>query len=257
MIEKLEKHSEIYLALNDPYDELWDREQSRQVRLLEIFDVKQSQVFLIAAYFHLKKSEYSKLLSHTVILSFRYNVICKLHTGEQEYHYNKLAMEISDHQIGLKKIKEVLLDIYPDDETFYQSFSTKTLTTTFSRNKKIVKYVLCQMENQLENKELDHESGNISIEHILPENPGVEWEEIKGYNIERYIYRLGNYTLMELKKNRDAGNNSYQAKRGIYESSSYKITSELAGFFSEWNLDAIERNQKSMAQIAKNIWKIN
>jgi hypothetical protein len=114
-------------------------------------------------------------------------VIVKLHTGEQEDHYNKLAMEISDHQIGLKKIKEVLTEIYPDDATFYQSFSTKILKTTFSRNKKIVKYILCMLENQLDNKELDYESENISIEHILPENPGDEEKDSDGKKYSRKL----------------------------------------------------------------------
>ena len=257
LIEQMERYSGIYLALNDPNNELWDKEQVKQIKLLNMFDIKQPQVFLLAAKSKLTNAEFTRLLRYTVILSFRYNVICRFHTGEQEEHYNKLALEISAPGVRLKEIKSMLLQIYPDDAVFFTAFSSKELKTTFTRNKKIVKYILCQFENQLKSKELDHESEKISIEHILPENPGVDWEDIEEYNSERNIYRLGNYTLLELKKNRDAGNNSYQAKRDIYESSSYKITSNLAESFSKWNLDAIERNQKSMAQIAKTIWKIN
>ncbi|MCF7919802.1 MAG: DUF262 domain-containing HNH endonuclease family protein [Candidatus Cloacimonetes bacterium] len=257
LIEQMEEYSGIYLALNDPSDELWDKEQSRQINLLKMFNVKQPQVFLLAAYFKLSKGEYTDLLRYTVVLSFRYNVICRLHAGEQEEHYNKLALDISTSPSDLKKIKKWLLHIYPDDVTFYHEFCNKELKTTYSRNKKIVKYILCQLEMNLENKELDYESEEISIEHILPENPSDNWEDNEEFNSDKNKYRLGNYTLLEIKKNRNAGNDSFDEKLLSYEKSSYKITQRLAKLYTDWNMEAIERNQKSMAQSAKTIWKIN
>ena len=257
LMNLMEKYSDIYLALNDPSDDCWTPEQSSQIRLLKIFNVKQPQVFLLAAYYQLNQQEFSKLLAYTVILSFRYNVICKLHAGEQEDHYNKMAIEITESKPGLKSIKNMLIKIYPDDKTFSHSFSTKVLKTTISRNKKIVKYILCQLEKHYENKEIDFESEKISIEHILPENPGDVWLDTDEYNNEKNTYRIGNYTLMEMKKNRDAGNISFHDKLPFYQSSVYKITNNLVDTFSSWNLSNIVRNQEDMAKQAKTIWKIS
>ncbi len=257
LITQMEKYSGIYLALNDPSDELWDREQSQFIRLLIMFNIKQPQIFLLVAYFNLSSLEFTKLLRYTMILSFRYNVICRLHAGEQEDHYNAIALDIANNKINFNRIKMMLLGIYPDDSTFVHSFKIKELKTTYHRNKKIVKYILCRLEKQLDNKELDFESESISVEHILPENPSTDWADIPEYNSEKNIYRLGNFTLLEQSKNRDAGNDSYQHKRIIYSNSDYLNTQRIAKSYPDWNLDSIECNQSWMANQAKSIWKID
>lgn len=257
LIEQMEKYSAIYLALNDYRDELWNSEQAEFIRLLDMFNVKQPQTFLLVAQDYLSSDDFTKLLSYTMILSFRYNVIGRLHAGEQEEHYNKLAIRIYEQNISLQEIKQALLEIYPDDISFYNSFKNKILKTTFSRNKKIVKYILCKLENQISNKLIDFNSDSITIEHILPESPGDEWTQINEDQEKKLVYRLGNLTLMKFSRNKEAGNKNFAEKCPFYLNSAYKLTSQIAEKYQNWTENNIEENQSMMARLAKTIWKIN
>jgi uncharacterized protein with ParB-like and HNH nuclease domain/ribosomal protein S17E len=257
LIKQMEKYSAIYLALNDYRDELWNSEQAEFIRLLEMFNVKQPQTYLLVAQDYLSSNDFTKLLSYTMILSFRYNVICRRHAGEQEGHYNELAIKIYEQNISLQEVKQILLEIYPDDSLFYNSFKNKILKTTFSRNKKIVKYILCKLENQFSNKLIDFNNESLTIEHILPENPGVEWQQIAWEQEKKLVYRLGNLTLMKFSRNKDAGIKNFTEKRPIYQDSVYEITSQIAEKYQQWTEDSIEDNQNMMARLAKTIWKIN
>lgn len=148
--------------------------------------------------------------------------------------------------------------IYPSDEDFQQSFTTKTFNTKNSKQKKIVRYILTSIENQQYQKNYNTLDVDATIEHILPENCNDEW--LKCFdkdNIENLIYRFGNLTLLEEKKNRhEATDKSFREKNFIYQESQYGITSNLSNI-EEWNSDEIKSRQKKLAKIATSIWKAN
>lgn len=257
LIRELDRSAHIYVALRNPSDELWGREERSPLTQLQMFSVRQQLSMLMAAYktfFDSDRVTFQKVLNAVSILSFRYNVICKLHTNELERVYNQIALKIATGEyIEIKQIIEHLRDLYPNDSIFKTSFKEKELVTSNSRNKKIVRYILFQIEKNMGNHELDFESSQITIEHIFPENPTESWSE----DLERYTYRLGNMVLLEGKTNRSLGNGDYAVKKEALETSSFKTAQYVAAHYDEWTPDKVSSFQTDLARRATSIWRFN
>ena len=81
------------------------------------------------------------------------------------------------------------------------------------RSKKLVRYLLFELENYRSRSERDFEADPGTIEHILPENPNEVWEETFPPNIQEiFIDRLGNYVLLDASKNRECGTLNFPSK---------------------------------------------
>ncbi len=257
LIRELDENADLYAALRNPEDELWEKEQKRYIGDLKMFSVRQPYPFLMAAYNKLEKQDFNKLLKACSIASFRYNVICNLHTGEQEKVYNDIAFNIAKGE--LKTAVDVIAKlkaVYPEDGVFGSAFADKELSTIASRNKKIARYILFAIEKHLSNSDYDFESEKYSIEHILPESPGQEWDDYDENMDSPFIYRLGNYTLLTQSENRDIGNKNYNEKKEIYSKSCFQITKKIAEDNTAWDRERIANRQKMMAKWATSIWRL-
>lgn len=149
-----------------------------------------------------------------------------------------------------------LREIYPEDQQFKAAFSEKELCTTNSRNKKIVRFILFEIEKQKYGNAFDFESATYNLEHILPENPSEHWNYIEEVKQERLIYRLGNITPLETTRNRELGNGDYTVKRAVYQQSDFEMTQAIAKHYDTWDGKKIEARQKQLAKIAAGIWRI-
>lgn len=105
-------------------------------------------------------------------------------------------------------------------------------------------------------QEKDYEDSNATIEHILPENPNEEWDRYFSLDeMDKYVYRLGNYILLEASMNKKIGNKCYVEKEKEYRKSKFKITNELSN--EQWTIEEIKKLQQKYAKIATSIWRIN
>jgi hypothetical protein len=127
------------------------------------------------------------------------------------------------------------------------------------RKKNLIKYILVKMENQLVGTDSHQsEDASSSIEHILPENPGSIWETsfTVGEQTE-YIYRIGNYTLLETSINHRLENEMpFTEKLTEYKTSKYIMTKDHL-LYDDWTLETLSQHQQKMAKWAKGIWKSN
>jgi hypothetical protein len=116
----------------------------------------------------------------------------------------------------------------------------------------------------------------LEIEYILPENPAPEIVEKfdKPTEIDNYIRRLGNLTLMEKSLKNVVGNLSFHEKKLGYTKSKFLLTRTIAEkvsvaantpvdlavkdllTFTEWNSQSIEERQQMLTNLAKSIWQI-
>lgn len=261
LIRDLDHCAAIYAALRDPQDGLWQPEEKFALEQLVMFNVRQPLAMLLACYecfFEGQRNSFTRILRGISVISFRYNVICNLQTHEQERLYNEVAWKVSDGTFNsYRQVMAVLQDIYPDDRQFKAAFCEKELRTTNSRNKKVVRYILFEIEKQLSGSAFDFESATYNLEHILPENPSSDWSYIEEPKQDRLIYRLGNMTPLESAGNRDAGNGGYSLKRPIYGQSDFRITQAIAEHYEIWDEHKIEARQKKMADVAAGIWRID
>lgn len=101
----------------------------------------------------------------------------------------------------------------------------------------------------------------VSIEHVLPRSKThlskTNWmSQFSVNDHDRLVHCLGNLTLLLKTENSptENDNESFTAKKKIYENSSYKLTKDICNF-AKWSPDAIKRRQRKLATIAaKNIW---
>jgi len=256
LLDELERAADIYAALENPHDEFWggNREIRKGVQELQLFNVTQCYPLLLIIFENLR-SEFERALRICAVISFRYNVIAGLNPNLQEVAFNRAARKIYKGTIANSaQIAQELQDIYPSDEDFANSFSTKIFYTR--RNKKLVRYILYALENQIAGTDRNFEDESGTIEHILPENPSEQWEQFFAPEEQpNYIYRLGNYTLLESGKNSTECQNAlYSEKLPIYKTSQYRMTNMID--YPEWTPAQVKSRQLQLARYATAVWRI-
>lgn len=253
-LDTLESSAHVYRALDEPWDEYWNdfpgcREHVRVLRLFRVTQYKPLVLAAVAA----GLSDLHSILRACVVISLRFNVIAKRATHQLEEVYNAAAVAVSK---GIAKttrdVVSRLQPIYVGDEEFVNSFSVATISTD-SKNK-VVKYILCSIEKQLTPQDLDWETSSVSIEHILPEHPSDGWSSFEG-NHGRFVFRMGNMTLLEPSLNRDAGHKAFLEKRQLYAGSRFQLTQRIEA--DEWSPPHIQRRQEQMAKWASAVWRID
>lgn len=257
LLESLENNALLYNALSNYADTFWGghRKIKKRIKELTLFKEKQAYPLLISAYNNLNEEKYSKVLHLVSVITFRYTVISKLHTNLKEDIYNKAAMSISFGEAKtIIEIANILKPLYPIDKDFRNNFSTKSIST--KRGKKIIRYILFNIENKLSQSDFDFEENPGTIEHILPENGNENYLDSFPTAVhESVVYRLGNYTLLEDDKNRACDVLPFKEKRKIFKSSQYKMTHSINSI--EWSPDIIDRRQDRMANLATSVWRIS
>lgn len=258
ILRNMDEDADVYAALSDHNDTVWSKEQSRHIEELGMYGVRQPFSLLLAARRALSDSDFTRVLRACAIVSFRYTVIGSMLTSEQERVYNSIAVRLSN---GAAKtaadVIQELRPIYLTDERFGVIFADKLIRTTSSRNRRIARHILFEIEHHATGRELDIASDKYTIEHILPERQDEAWENFTDEQAERCIYQIGNMTLLEAAINRDAGNKSYAEKKELYKQSGIEITKKVAEEHNEWTPERIASRQKWLAKQATAIWRLS
>jgi uncharacterized protein with ParB-like and HNH nuclease domain len=257
MINSLDESVFIYAALTNPDSEVWIGDQSKYISEINILEVSQCYPLLMVAKLKFSEQEFTKLLRDVVSLSFRYNTIGGQNPNQLERVYGKASVAIFKGEITLAKdvYLKHLKDVYLEDNSFKNDFRNKQINT--NKYNSLVKYILSKLEKQYGGTEPSISNRNLTIEHILPENPTDEWaDQFQNADVQDYIFRLGNLTLLESAKNKEADRKSFEEKQTIYLTSNFKLSSEQTNY-TGWNVTSISLRQSDMANRAAAIWKIN
>jgi hypothetical protein len=257
LLNALDADVDPYLGLTSPESSEWSPELKDSASLLRMFGVRQPYALLIAARRVLAAGDFAALLKIIVNISFRYNVIGTMQAGEQERVYSDVAARLSAGTLAdLPSIIEALRPVYPGDAAFKAAFASKELKTTQSRNNRIIRYVLCNLERQAGGGDHDRDSATFTVEHILPQNPEGGWEQFSEMEADANVYRIGNMTLLETTKNREIGNAAFGIKRAAFEESMFETTKKIAADNDDWTPQRVAARQNSMAKVAISIWRV-
>ncbi|MBF0369726.1 MAG: DUF262 domain-containing protein [Magnetococcales bacterium] len=259
LLNEMDEDVETYLGLTQPETGSWSPESKRYAATLKMFNVRQPFPLLLAAsrIFDSMSTDFEKLLHACVIISFRYNVIGNFRASDQERTYNTLAQRIGRNE--LSSIQEVitgLKELYPKDSAFKAAFTEKSIRTSQSRNKRVVRYILSQLESHLTHTNHDFDSKRFNIEHILPQNPPSDWEAFSNTEQEAMTFRLGNMVLLETTKNRNLGTKPWPAKQEVFQESQFALAKRVATENDNWTPERIAKHQAWMAIQATAIWQI-
>lgn len=256
LLKDMSEISQIYAALSNHNDPLWSEsvKARKHIRELNLFGVIQCYPLLLNSYLYFDFDEWLGVLRICSVISFRYMIISGLNPNALESKYNEACMAINKGDArSAKDIFNILKVLYVQDEEFERAFEAKTVRT--KKSAKLGRYIIYTIENHLSNNNYDYELDGGTLEHILPENPTSDWENhFPKETEETYIYRIGNFTILEADKNRGIANSGVAEKFPIYKTSRYHLSKEFG--FSLWTPENITARQRYMAKQAKSIWSI-
>jgi uncharacterized protein with ParB-like and HNH nuclease domain len=260
LLGELEELAVVYAALDNSASDIWTADEKESIEELNLFSASQCYTLMLSAYKNIrpvKPEEFVKILKQLVVVTFRYTTISQYNANIIEQEFNKTSLSIArgDCQTAREVFHAYEKALYLNDDVFANNFTHRALNT--NRFKTLTRYILCKLERQLSGVIVDWNDARLSIEHILPENPGPDWE---GYftkdEQEEYVFRLGNLTLMETGKNRDVGNKLIGDKLPVYQTSQYALTRDKTAY-TEWKPSTVQKRQSELAKLAKTVWKVN
>lgn len=258
LLRGMDEDLDSYLALSSPEVSEWSLDDKRYAGVLRTFRVRQPFALLLAARRAFDAVDFTDLLRAAVVISLRYNVIGAYSTGEQERTYNTVAERIAKGELSqLRPALQAMRNVYVTDKAFRAAFAEKSIRTTDSRNNRVVRFILCAVEQHLSGQDHAFVSDAFNIEHVLPQNAPDGWEGFSNDEAGNLVYRLGNMTLMASGANRDAGTEGFLAKRALYEHSGFAITRKLAQDNTAWTPERIATWQNWMADQATSVWRID
>jgi uncharacterized protein with ParB-like and HNH nuclease domain len=255
-------YAPFYSALSDQYSEIWkdfdDKTVTKNIAELSLFRATQFKLIALSIYIY-QPSLFTQIIKIISNITFRYSTICGKNPNSLETIYSKIAYSLAKGDItNISEIKQSLRDVYISDDEFVATFEEKDLIYSNRKQKKLISYILWQIECQLKNKQLSYDliDSSSTIEHILPENPDDSWSFDQN-KINSSKKRLGNFTLLESSKNKDASNSPFEIKRNIYSESVYEITKLIPKKYTNWTFDELISRQKDLAKYAKTVWRVD
>ena len=261
-LKELDEYADIFSALQDETSSYWNDKNSLKVIVsyLHILKVKQCYPLLMVSLSKMDRKYLFNIFKACENVLFRYLTICGKNPNALEDVFNKICNKINKGDIkDYNGIKNELKNINVKDEEFLNDFIIKSINT--KGNQRIAKYILIKINTSLSTDKIDINinDNNLTLEHILPENPNEKWKKIFNEDeISEYIYRLGNFTLLSQKRNQSIANAEFSDKIEVYGKSDIALTKNIEHYYKdkEWNMDSINNRQQHMGKIAKEIWKI-
>lgn len=186
--------------------------------------------------------------------SVRYLLAVGAGGGTLEAAWSDVARKISSKEItdSMGFAKE-MQKIVPNDEVFRSSFQSARISKGF-----LARYFLSSLERFArgeKNCELvpNNDVASVNLEHVLPENPGGNWNDLHPEVASAFSRRIGNQVLLSSKKNSELGNQAFAFKREVLMASEFVLTQDV-GKKATWGPNEIEERQAVLAEMAVAVW---
>ena len=181
--------------------------------------------------------------------------LCQVNTGDLKRSFQRAAREVqAGRLVRAAAVLRALRELYPPDERFESAFALLRIAPS-SRRKRLLRYLLGALEEQLGGGPVAADDPKVTIEHSLPELQAGAWEGAT--QAADWVNRLGNLTLLELQANRGLGGTpDWGRKQAAYEQSAYQLARQVV--VSEgWGPDQIAARQRALAALAVQIWRLD
>lgn len=197
------------------------------------------------------ENDIEKVTNCIEIYAIRNMVICKRNTNLVEKPFSEIAIDIFKKKIETpSQIISRINEANVTDQEFKNSFITWCGS---SSSQNIIRYILSSINGYIDkNNELNTDNNRVHIEHIMPRNNSI-WKVQKEIH-EKYLWRLGNLTLLGSGFNESISNRHFSEKKDKYKQSLIKLNEYICNF-NFWNETTIEERSTYLADIACCVWK--
>lgn len=231
----------------------------------------------------LSKAEFTELSRQLEDLFFAY-IISREPTKEFERSFARWAPQLRQVRSRAQLDEFIATNFTPAKRNLSTRFDLAFQELTESSIQKYrMRYVLgklAQYVNEQAYGATEMDLGKFvnqrDVEHILPQTPTTEIIEAfdKPDEIQDYIRRLGNMTLLENSIDASIGNKPFAQKKAAYKKSMFLLTRTIAEpmtvgvntkidravfdlrTFDEWNSVSIEERQFILAKLARKVWNM-
>ena len=271
MLSEIYRFSEIYKFFLDP-NLIKEDEIKQALTYLNYIEVNVAYPFLLQLFDDFNKNIINKETFLSILKFILTYVTRRFILDLPTNALNKVFM-VLPKQIDYENYEESLYKYIltrpgksrmPTDLEIQNGLAQKDLYNSHSR---MLKYILENIENY-NNKEKVHiiDEGQITIEHIFPQNPDVSWrsdinEEDYSEFSTKYLHTLGNLTLSG--NNGKLGNKSFIEKRDMnknggeqgYKYSRLWINRDLKEF-SIWDIANYKKRAEQLSERFLKIWNL-
>ena len=170
-------------------------------------------------------------------------------------HHGNNAKRISEGETTtVNQVIKLMLDIVPDDDRFQAAVATANVSQA-----RLARYYLrslqLQEDGDPEPQYVPNSGGEVTLEHVIPKNPGQGWEHIEDDELRATYKKLGNQVLLGATVNSQVGNASYSDKKAALKDSPFSLTQRAASF-SDWNGESVAEHQEYLAELAVKTWPL-
>ena len=260
----LAQTAERFSALEVPDHDVWSsysRACKKAVKTLAMLGSRQAWPVMLAALERYDPDDMERLLEHLITLTVRYQTVGRRRTGLLEIAGARVARGIFRGDLNSpQKVWADYSSIVPNDKEFYEDFDRWTETKAAR-----ARYVLAELEKAEYRR--SHNGAepeaippweDLTLEHILPLNPGSEWADEVNADPQlqqEYVDRIGNLCLLHGKQNKESSAKSFAFKsERIYAKSKLTLTRQVAQDFNEWTRASVERRQRELADLCILAW---
>jgi hypothetical protein len=161
-------------------------------------------------------------------------------------------------QRALAELMETLEGLRPNYETFEKNFLKISYKPAESLK---IKYILLRINQRIDSGEIDWNTDNVNIEHLLPQEP-EKWGYKKA-DVQEFVDNIGNLTLISKSKNSQMQNEPLETKMETLKTSKVEMTKKLvqeicedpAPWDQRWNEGKIRAKAKEYSKFAyENVW---
>ncbi len=146
----------------------------------------------------------------------------------------------------LQEFRKRMMARIPDWDIFSAGFSELTFTSTDTRDKPLVRYILEKVDNHLREDKITNYD-KMTVEHISPENPATT-------RSVTLVGCLGNLIFVSTELNQRLKNKSFAEKKQLLKKASVPLGKVLTAA-SKWTDREIKKRSDELAKLTyKEIW---
>ena len=228
------------------------------IRTLDLLNIASVRPLMMAVAAKFSKKEATAVFRKLISWKVRYLIAGATLTGGYiEVPLANAAKKVFQGELADENaLSKFMATHLPTDDKFKQAFASATVSKA-----SLAKYYLRSLEQHF-NKNPDAafvvntDSQQITLEHVLPQKPGVNWPAFSDEEASADFKRIGNMTLLPAKKNSDLKSAPFSEKRKLYaEGVAYEITLQVARE-TTWTHKHVVERQLALADLAVKAWPL-